>query len=446
MSHSRWLWVGAILVALTVFQQTEGEARGRHIASRTATVVEAQFPSGVYYNLRAAPALSAPVIGFVHSGDLMAVMGTAAGQFVDGSAIWLHVRLAGMPTTEGYLIASALPRSALPLPWVAQVIGPSVTQVISASAQPTASAQTYATYGAGTRLTVLQRVVRGRAIWYRVQTAGQAPAYMQSASLQFVGLGRTSLPQPAVTAAAYWGEDLSTGRMLVNHGGDEKRSIASLTKLMTVLIALETTPLTTTFVAPAGLSAVTTDIGGSSMGLQEGNVLTLHDLLYGMLLPSGNDAAVTVADGIAGSVPAFVAMMNRRARALGLQHTHYTTPDGLDDDGQYSSAHDLAVVVHAVLRFPIVDQIVGTHSYMITATAAHPSFTLLNTNALLGVYPGVFGVKTGTTPAAGECLIAAIHARGHNLVLILLGSSHRYRDAVPLLDYLRAIDSQPHAA
>jgi hypothetical protein len=177
------------------------------------------------------------------------------------------------------------------------------------------------------------------------------------------------------------------------------------------------------------------------MGLAASEVLTVRDLLYGLLLPSGNDAAVALAEHVAGSEDAFVKLMNEAAAVLGLAETHFANSHGLDDSEQRSSAADLLKLAEADLAFPLFAEIVAQPS----AYAAGRS--LVNTNQLLGIYRGADGVKTGTTTAAGECLVASATRGGHRLLAVVLGSTDRYGDAEKLFDYsatVPVIDTHAH--
>jgi len=150
------------------------------------------------------------------------------------------------------------------------------------------------------------------------------------------------------------------------------------------------------------------------------------------LLPSGNDAAVALAEHVAGSEADFVALMNETAGELGLKHSHFANPHGLDDPQQTMSAADLLAVTQAALEYPIFAEIVGAASAQVAGR------TLQNTNELLGSYAAADGIKTGTTDAAGECLVASVSHGGRRTLAVLLGSSDRYADARALLDYAQA--------
>jgi D-alanyl-D-alanine carboxypeptidase len=178
------------------------------------------------------------------------------------------------------------------------------------------------------------------------------------------------------------------------------------------------------------------------MGLSAGEQLTLHDLLYGLVLPSGNDAAVAIADGIAGSVPAFVDLMNQRAQQLGLTHTHFINPHGLDAPGHYTSARDLAVLSAVAMRNPTLVKITSSLTYSIPQTATHKSYDLMTGDDLLAgaraPYPGAIGVKPGFTGPAGFTMAFAAVRFGHLIVgAVLRDPSWQVRivDMRALLDW-----------
>jgi D-alanyl-D-alanine carboxypeptidase (penicillin-binding protein 5/6) len=212
--------------------------------------------------------------------------------------------------------------------------------------------------------------------------------------------------------------------------------MASTTKIMTALLALERGNLN---------QVVTVDVNAadmpdsSVMGLSPGERLTLRDLLYGLLLPSGNDAARQIARTIAGSEPAFVDLMNRRAAELGLADTHYANPHGLDAPGHYTSAADLAKLARIALRNPTFAQIVATQQKTVKGRA---TYDLHSTNPLLG-QPGVEGVKTGHTDLAGACLVAAVRRDGHRVITVVLNSPDYSAEALALAYYAFAAYAWP---
>lgn len=233
---------------------------------------------------------------------------------------------------------------------------------------------------------------------------------------------------PFVQAQSALVADLDTNQVLLAKEADEPRPMASTTKIMTALLALEQGQPDEAVTVPA--AALT--VGGSSMYLSAGETLTLEDLLYGLLLPSANDAAVTIAIHIAGSEEAFVDLMNRRAAELGLTQTHFANAHGLDEPGHYASARDLYTLTRAAFQFPLFAQIVATVSY---EAAGH---TLTNSNEMLTLDTASDGVKTGTTDEAGECLVASVNQGGHRTIVVILGSTQRYADAQTLLAHYRA--------
>jgi serine-type D-Ala-D-Ala carboxypeptidase (penicillin-binding protein 5/6) len=230
---------------------------------------------------------------------------------------------------------------------------------------------------------------------------------------------------PELTAKSALLVDQDSGQTLFALHPDDPLPPASTTKLMTALLVLQQANLDD--VVTISQAAAATQ--GSRMGLTAGQKLTVRDLLYGLLLPSGNDAAVALAEHVAGSEADFVDMMNRQAASLGLNATHFAGPHGMDAEGQTSSAADLLTLAQADLQYPLFAQIVATPSVEVGGMA------LTNTNELLGTYPGADGVKTGTSDAGGECLVASVTRQGHRLLAIVLGSQDRYADARAMLEF-----------
>ena len=226
---------------------------------------------------------------------------------------------------------------------------------------------------------------------------------------------------PQVSASAALLYDVDAGEMLYSLRADEPLPPASTAKLMTALLSFERAGLEDVVT----VSAIAAGTEGSRMELSQGEQLTVKQLLYGLLLPSGNDAAVALAEHISGDTAKFVALMNERAQSLGLTGTRFANPHGYDDPLMVSTASDLLRLTQAALRYPVFREIIATSDAEI---AGH---SLRNTNELLGILPGADGVKTGTTDRAGECLVASISRHGHRLIAVLLGSSERYIDARP---------------
>ena len=269
----------------------------------------------------------------------------------------------------------------------------------------------------------------------------------------------TSTPTPAATprpvvpalqvqlsARAAFAVDLTHLVELYAANADTPLPPASTTKIVSALVALRFLPLETKVtVQPQDL--VDPAIY-SHMGLETGDVVTARDLLVGMLLPSGDDAALALARATGERLPAadgadpmarFVAEMNRLAASLGMDHSHFLNPDGVDAPGHVSTARDLAIATAALFQHPLLEQLVGAQTETVQVGGPNArSITLVNTNELLG-QPGVHGVKTGTTDAAGQCLITAVWRGGSRIVTVVLGSGDRYADTDALLN---ALDGQ----
>ncbi|HEX5480099.1 MAG TPA: D-alanyl-D-alanine carboxypeptidase family protein [Dehalococcoidia bacterium] len=236
-------------------------------------------------------------------------------------------------------------------------------------------------------------------------------------------------PAPAVTARNAVVIDGDTGRVLYGLSEHERRPPASTTKIMTAILAIEHGDLGRTVVSDVDGSTMT---DSSIMGLRIGVPITIEDLLYGLMLPSGNDAALVLAENTSGSVPAFVDAMNQKAAALGLRDTHFVNPHGLDNPDHYSSAYDLAWMARYGMNNPEFAKIVGTQYWHL----APPSdYDLHNGNSLLATYPGADGVKIGWTDAAGWTLVASAVRDGHRLFVAVLDTQDRDADATALLDW-----------
>ncbi|HEU5441892.1 MAG TPA: D-alanyl-D-alanine carboxypeptidase family protein [Ktedonobacterales bacterium] len=248
------------------------------------------------------------------------------------------------------------------------------------------------------------------------------------------------LQPPAVQAAAAFLFDPERGLVFYEKHADDQRSIASLTKVMTLVLAVNAGNLDRPIhIGPDAAALVSS--ANSYMGVSSGERLTLRDLLYGLVVGSGNDAAVAIADGISETQATFVALMNSRARRFGLTQTHFVTPDGVDN-GNLSTAHDLAILTAIALMTPGVEHITSTRHTTIPTTGTHKAFELWSSNDLLpggrAPYPGANGVKSGYTERASYCLAFSARRQGHLLVGVLLGdpsADARDRDAHALLDW-----------
>jgi len=237
---------------------------------------------------------------------------------------------------------------------------------------------------------------------------------------------------PPVTSAAFILEDLGTGEVLASGAPDERRPIASLTKIMTALLVLERA-------RPGDIVTVTERATGfpfiaSQLGLQAGERISVQELLYALLLQSANDAAVALAVHVGGSVEGFVRMMNERARRMGLRNTSFASPNGLADSG-YSTVRDLAALTRDAYGDPAFARIVATKFHDVPSAGAEARH-IQNRNILLWLYPGTVGVKTGFTSAAGFCLVAAAERGGERLLAVVLGEPEQaWDDGAALLNY-----------
>ena len=238
---------------------------------------------------------------------------------------------------------------------------------------------------------------------------------------------------PQVTAEAVYVIDITSDKVLYAKNIHERRPIASTVKIMTAAIALERAKPIEVFT----VSENAAHIGEDFMGATVGEKYTLTELLYGLLLPSGNDAAEALAEGVGGSRVGFVKMMNEKASLLGLRDTKFVNPSGLDGDGEhYSSAYDLAVIAHyAWVNFPLFREVVGTYDTVLPYSDNHKYLYLQNQTNLLTSYPGVKGIKPGYTPDAGLCLVTLAERGGHQVLGVVLGSTDRRGDMEMLLNY-----------
>ncbi len=189
-------------------------------------------------------------------------------------------------------------------------------------------------------------------------------------------------------------------------------------------------------------------VGEDSMGLTANEELSLEELLYGMILHSGNDAAEVLASNYKNGRIAFIKAMNDKAKSLGLKDTNFTNPSGLEGDGnQYTTTYDLMVMTrYALVNFPLFAKVSATFDQTIPQSATHKAFFLENETNLISSYPGVKGVKTGFTPEAGYCLVTYLDYKGNKLIGILLGSENRRQEMKDLLDYsLKSLGTTPPA-
>ena len=238
--------------------------------------------------------------------------------------------------------------------------------------------------------------------------------------------------EPIINSRAAIVLDRNSKFILYGKNENEKRKMASTTKIITAIVVIENANLEEiTTVSPKAAGT-----GGSRLGLHTNDKISIINLLYGLLLCSGNDAAVALAEFTSGSVENFSILMNNKATELGLTSTHFVTPHGLDNDEHYTTAYELALLTDYALKNKTFSNIVGTKSHTIQINNSYK--TISNTNELLGNFEGVYGVKTGFTNGANRCLVTAIKRGNMDIICIVLGADtkkDRTKDSIKLIEY-----------
>ena len=264
--------------------------------------------------------------------------------------------------------------------------------------------------------------------------AASMPASGPSAeAVQVYELVQPAPAPPALKARAGIVIDMDTSQVLYQLNPHGRLPEASLTKVVTALVALDLMRQDQLITVPASINQLPWD--STRMGLKVGERLTVRELLYGLFLNSGNDAAITLSEA-ATSRAVFIDRMNAKASALGMTDTHFVNPIGLDDPAHYTSAADLArAATELQSRYPDVAAIASVERITLPATAQHHAYALYNLNDLIRTYPGATGLKTGWTGHAGGCLIATATRSGQHLLVVLLGSPRVFQEAATLLDY-----------
>ncbi len=224
--------------------------------------------------------------------------------------------------------------------------------------------------------------------------------------------------------------DEATGRVLLSHNADAALPMASTTKVMTALLAIELGDPD----APVTCSRNAFGVPGTSIYLAEGETLTLREMLTGLMLASGNDAAVAIAEHIGGSVDEFCRMMTARAAELGCTNTLFLTPHGLPQEGHYTTARDLARIARAAMQQPLFREIVGTSRATIPWEGRSYDRVLNNKNRLLTTYQGATGIKTGYTKKAGRCLVFGAERDGMRIIGVVLNCPDWFAEAARLMD------------
>lgn len=245
----------------------------------------------------------------------------------------------------------------------------------------------------------------------------------------------SALAAPLVSAPSAILADLDSGQVLFAQNVGQRRPIASVTKIVTQLLVLERTRPQDLVTVSERASGDGRTAGISELGLQTGERIRVDDLSAALMLQSANDAAIALAEHVSGSVEAFVRDMNARVRRLGLRDSHFASPNGLDDRG-YSTARDLVAITRAAYREPGFASLVATRTATIPAPDGPPPRVVQNRNALLWLYPGAIGVKTGFTSEAGMCIVATAERDGLRLVAVVLGAAGEpFSTAAALLNH-----------
>ena len=238
--------------------------------------------------------------------------------------------------------------------------------------------------------------------------------------------------KPTINSRRYAIYDRLSGRCIYGKDENKKTAMASTTKIMTSIIVVENCNLADTVT----INSKAAGTGGSRLGLHTDDKITVKDLLYGLMLRSGNDAAVALAIHTAGSLEKFANLMNKKAKELGLTNTHFVTPHGLDNSEHYTTAYELAVITDYALKNETIAKVVKTKSTIISINGN--SMQINNTNELLGNVEGVYGVKTGFTNNAGRCLVTSVKRGDMDLIIVVLGADtrkDRARDSMKLIEY-----------
>lgn len=221
--------------------------------------------------------------------------------------------------------------------------------------------------------------------------------------------------EPLINSRAAIIYDRTSGSILFKKNENEKRKMASTTKILTALIVIENANLDDIVT----ISSKSAGTGGSRLGLHTNDKISVRDLLYGLMLCSGNDAAVALAEHVGGNLTEFANLMNNKCEILGLTSSHFVTPHGLDNDNHYTTAYELAILTDHALKNETFRKLVGTKNYTVSINGHVKN--LSNTNELLGNLNGVYGVKTGFTNGANRCLVTAVKRDNMDLICIVLG-------------------------
>ncbi|NTU69647.1 D-alanyl-D-alanine carboxypeptidase [bacterium] len=264
---------------------------------------------------------------------------------------------------------------------------------------------------------------------YQSSSLAMGASYLSEIKPSLYKIGEADAPN--VSSRSYLVLDKNTNNILAEKDSDISIPMASLTKIMSAVIVLENTDLENTLV----VSKNAVSAYGEGIDLRAGETLTVRDVLYAALLSSSNDACVALAEGVSESEDKFVELMNKKAQDLGLSKTHFTNSAGLDDPKHLSNVKDLARLTRYALLNETFAEIVSTKEKLITSAEGINHY-LRNTNKLLGTIEGVFGVKTGLTGEAGECLVTLVEREESSIIVVTLGSEDRFSDTKNLINWV----------
>lgn len=263
------------------------------------------------------------------------------------------------------------------------------------------------------------------------QVQGDADSSSGSTLFPLISAEDVSVSAPQVSARSAILIEAETGSVIWSKNPDQRLPMASTTKIMTALVALENCDVSKT----VQVAEEATGIEGSSIYLYPNEKLTMEELLYAMLLESANDAAAAIAIEIGGDIQTFSEMMNQKASKLGLENTHFTNPHGLDDEEHYTTARELAIIAAEAMRNPTFKTIVSTYKKTIPLNDTEGVRLLINHNKLLKAYEGSCGIKTGYTKKSGRCLVSSAERDGVKLIAVTLNAPNDWSDHKQMLDF-----------
>ena len=290
---------------------------------------------------------------------------------------------------------------------------------------------------------MIKKIIRIITILTLIFTLSAFPAYaddtneldevvIEDNEKQEIEAAASSNTKPTINSKKYAVYDRLSGRCIYGKDENKQTAMASTTKIMTSIIVVENCKLSDTVT----ITSKAAGTGGSILGLHKNDKITVNDLLYGLMLRSGNDAAVALAIHTSGSVEEFAKLMNQKAEELGLKDTHFVTPHGLDNPEHYTTAFELAKITDYALKNETIAKIVKTKSTTISING-NP-MQINNTNELLGTVEGVYGVKTGFTNNAGRCLVTCVKRGDMDLIIVVIGADtrkDRAKDSMKLIEY-----------